>query len=643
MCGIAGFLDRTGSDREQRRAIGIRMENAISHRGPDDSGVWADDGSGLVLAHRRLSIVDLSPEGHQPMTSAMGRYITVYNGEIYNYPELRTEVEKHGLATPWRGHSDTEVMLACFEAWGIEETLKRANGMFAIAVVDRQERRLWLARDRLGEKPLYYGWQGDSFLFGSELKALVAHPAFGRRLDARALPLYARFQYVPAPYSIWDGIAKLPQASYVTLSLDGTPAMPEPREYWKLPLPSEPAQADPRALEDELDALLRDAIRIRMHADVPLGAFLSGGIDSSTIVALAQAQSSRPVRTYSIGFREGDHDESAHARAVAQRLGTDHTELFVTAADALAVVPLLPAMYDEPFSDSSQIPTYLLAKLTRQHVTVSLSGDGGDELFGGYNRYFLGRQLLNFQRHTPRPLRRLAQKTLAAIPGANWDRILSLAPLSARVLLGGDRLAKLARVVDCPDGMALYKNLVSQWLDVDALMPGYREPLTLLDDRGLAERAPSWNAWMMYIDQRTYMPDDILVKVDRATMAVALEARVPFLDPRVVEFAERVPLALKMGASKGKLLLRRVLYRYLPAQIFERPKQGFAVPLAAWLRGPLRDWAEDLLSESALRGGPFDVRTVRDAWQAHQSGRQTLHYAVWAILMYQSWARHYRV
>jgi asparagine synthase (glutamine-hydrolysing) len=636
-------MTRNASDPAARAEIGRRMENSISHRGPDDSGVWADESSGLVLAHRRLSIVDLSPEGRQPMTSATGRYVTVYNGEIYNYPELRIAVEKHGLARPWRGHSDTEVMLACVEAWGIEETLKRANGMFAIAVVDRQERILVLARDRLGEKPLYYGWQRDTFLFGSELKALLAHPAFERRVDSSALPMYARFQYVPVPRSIYAGIAKLPPGSYVTLSLDAPPAMPTPCEYWTLPMPSEPAQVDATVLEEELDALLRDAIRIRLNADVPLGAFLSGGIDSSAIVALAQAQSSRPVRTYSIGFRERDHDESAHARAVAQRLGTEHTELFVTAKDALDVVPLLPSIYDEPFSDSSQIPTYLLSKLTRQHVTVSLSGDGGDELFGGYNRYFLGRRILEFNERAPRAVRLLAAKTLAAIPGATWDRLLAFGPRSLSVMLGGDRLSKLARVVDCGDGMRLYKQLVSQWRDLDTLMPAIPEPPSLLDDRQLAARAPSWESWMMYMDQRTYMPDDILVKVDRASMAVALEARVPFLDPRIVEFSARVPLAHKMGPSTGKLLLRRVLQRYLPAEMFDRPKQGFGVPIAAWLRGPLREWAEDLLSEAALANGAFDTRVVREAWAAHVSGRQALHYPIWAVLMYQAWARHYRV
>jgi asparagine synthase (glutamine-hydrolysing) len=643
MCGITGFLELNASDRASREKLARRMENAIAHRGPDDAGVWADADSGLVLAHRRLSIVDLSPEGHQPMVSATGRYVMVYNGEIYNYPELRAAVEAQGLTTPWRGHSDTEVWLACCEAWGIEEALKRANGMFAVAILDRQQRCLVLARDRLGEKPLYYGWQGRTFLFGSELKSLQVHPDFRRRLDARALPLYARFQYVPAPLSIYEGIAKLPPASWVTIDLDASPVMPSPREYWTLPLPSEPAAADEQQLVEELDHLLRDAIRIRMHADVPLGAFLSGGIDSSTIVALAQAQSTRPVRTYSIGFRERDHDESAHARAIATRLGTDHTELFVTSDDALSVVPQLPAIYDEPFSDSSQIPTYLLAKLTRQHVTVSLSGDGGDELFGGYNRYFLGRRILDFNARAPAFVRSGMARLLGAIPGANWDRLLRLGPRSLSVQLGGDRLSKLSRVVDCGDGMKLYKQLVSQWRDLGTLMPGFAEPPTLLDDAALAARAPSWNAWMMYMDQRTYMPDDILVKVDRATMAVALEARVPFLDPRLVEFAARVPLSLKMGRSEGKLLLRKVLYRYLEPALFARPKQGFGVPLAQWLRGPLRDWAEDLLSESALANGVFDARVVRSAWQAHLSGRQSLHYPIWVVLMYQAWARHYRV
>jgi asparagine synthase (glutamine-hydrolysing) len=643
MCGIAGFIEINRTDRAARESLARRMENAIAHRGPDDSGVWADPDSGLALAHRRLSIVDLSPEGHQPMASATGRYVVVYNGEIYNYQELRAAVEAQGLAKPWRGHSDTEVWLACCEAWGIEEALRRANGMFAIAIVDRQQRRLVLARDRLGEKPLYYGWQGQTFLFGSELKALLAHPAFQRRVDPRALPLYARFQYVPTPLSIYQGIAKLPPAHLVSIDLDAPPSSPKPVEYWTLPLPSEPATSDEAQLTEELDHLLRDAIRIRMHADVPLGAFLSGGIDSSTVVALAQAQSSRPVRTYSIGFRERDHDESAHARAIATRLGTDHTELFVTADDALSVVPQLPTIYDEPFSDSSQIPTYLLSKLTRQHVIVSLSGDGGDELFGGYNRYFLGRRILDFNARAPAFVRTGLARLLAAIPGANWDRLLRFGPRSLSVQLGGDRLSKLSRVVDCGDGMRLYKQLVSQWRELAALMPAYPESDTVLDDASIAARAPSWNAWMMYMDQRTYMPDDILVKVDRASMAVALEARVPFLDPRVVEFAARVPLSMKMGRSEGKLLLRNVLYRYLPASLFERPKQGFGVPIAQWLRGPLRDWAEELLSERSLAGGVFDTRVVRAAWQAHLSGRQSLHYPIWVILMFQAWARHYRV
>jgi asparagine synthase (glutamine-hydrolysing) len=643
MCGIAGFLEFKAGDRASREAVARRMENAISHRGPDDSGVWADPDSGLALAHRRLSIVDLSPEGHQPMVSATGRYVMVYNGEIYNYPELRAAVEAHGLAKPWRGHSDTEVWLACCEAWGIEEALRRANGMFAVAIADRKERRLVLARDRLGEKPLYYGWHGQTFLFGSELKALLVHPDFQRRVDPRALPLYARFQYVPTPLSIYQGIAKLPPANFVSLPFDASPAMPAPQEYWTLPVPSEPAEADEAQLTDELDRLLRDAIRIRMHADVPLGAFLSGGIDSSTIVALAQAQSSRPVRTYSIGFRERDHDESQHARAIATRLGTDHTELFVTPDDALSVVPKLPAIYDEPFSDSSQIPTYLLAKLTRQHVTVSLSGDGGDELFGGYNRYFLGRRILDFNARAPAFVRSGLAKILASVPGANWDRLLSLGPRALSVQLGGDRLSKLSRVVDCGDGMKLYKQLVSQWRDLQELMPAYPETPTLLDDAALAKRASSWNAWMMYMDQRTYMTDDILVKVDRATMAVALEARVPFLDPRVVEFSARVPLSMKMGRSEGKLLLRKVLYRYLDPALFDRPKQGFGVPIGAWLRGPLKEWAEDLLSERSLADGVFDTHVVRSAWQAHLSGRQSLHYPIWVILMYQAWARHYRV
>jgi asparagine synthase (glutamine-hydrolysing) len=577
------------------------------------------------------------------MASSSGRYVTVFNGEIYNLLELREDLERSGEAPQWRGHSDTEILLAACEAWGIEQALKRANGMFAIAILDRVTRQLVLARDRLGEKPLYYGWSGRAFLFASELKALLHHPSFQRRLNSEVLGQYLRFGYVPAPHSIYEGINKLRPACHLRVNLDSAELSAQ-MSYWSTPLPQASADfAEVNEAVEALDALLREAVRLRLHADVPVGAFLSGGIDSSAIVALAQAESSRPVRTYSIGFRERDHDESAHARAVATVLGTDHTELFVTAQDALAVVPRIADIYDEPFADSSQIPTYLLAKLTRAHVTVAVSGDGGDELFGGYQRYFRASRLAAINSFLPRAARAIGARALAVIPGQGWDRLLSFGPQEVAVQLGGDRISKLAGVLREETWHGIYKRLVSQWLNPAEVAPSSVERLTVLDDQRLAEAIGSPVAWMMHMDQLTYLPDDILVKVDRATMAVALEARVPFLDPRVVEFAARLPIHYKIRGSEGKWLLRRVLYRYVDAKLFRRPKQGFGIPLARWLRGPLREWAEDLLSLGALREtAVFDPRGVRRAWEAHLFGRENLHYPIWVLLMYQAWHRCYR-
>jgi asparagine synthase (glutamine-hydrolysing) len=619
------------------------MGRAIAHRGPDDWGVWTDARRGLAFAHQRLSVIDLSPEGHQPMTSASGRFVMVFNGEIYNYPELRAELEKAHLAPAWRGHSDTEVFLAACDAWGMEGALQRSNGMFALALVDLAEDELVLARDRMGEKPLYYGWQGRYFLFGSELKALRAHPRFQGRVEPLALPRYLRFGYVPAPLSIYAGIRKLPPATILRVPLYGSGTQ-IPRAYWQLPLPVADRTLSAAAAADRLNALLRDAVRCRMHSDVPLGAFLSGGIDSSTVAALMQDQSSRPVRTYSIGFLEQSYDESAHARAVAKALGTDHSELQVTAADALAVVPHLPQLYDEPFADSSAVPTYLLSRLTRQHVTVALSGDGGDELFGGYVRYVQGRTLLGLYGTIPRSWRRLGARGLALLAGRYWDQLTTRGPRSLGVTFSSGRLRKLAEVLALSDHRELYGRLVSQWPDA-ALLLRHEPPFSLstasvLEDEQLAHTIHCPASWMMYVDQLTYLPDDILVKVDRASMAVALEARVPFLDHRLVEFAARVPLDLKIRRSRGKLLLREVLRRYLDPRLTERPKQGFELPIAAWLRGPLRDWAEDLLSPRALADiGVIHPEPVRRVWADHLEGRRNHQHRLWVILMLQSWWR----
>lgn len=619
------------------------MADAIAHRGPDDQGVWVDNSTATVLAHRRLAIVDLSSQGHQPMTSASGRYVLVFNGEVYNFGELRARLERERQVRAWRGHSDTEVLLAAFDEWGIERSLELVNGMFALAVVDRDARALLLARDRFGEKPLYYGWQGDAFLFASELKALRRHPSFRGELDRDAVAQYLRFGYVPAPRSIYAGIAKLEPGQWLSLQLDAAQSRPKIASYWTPPLPLPRSTMDEHEAVEALDTVLRKAVRMRMEADVALGAFLSGGIDSSTIVALAQAQSAQPVRTFSIGFHDRSLDESMHGRAIARALGTQHTEMFVGPADALAIVPQLATMYDEPFDDSSQIPTHLLAKLTRQHVTVALSGDGGDELFGGYNRYLYGRRLASIRSIVPRELRNLGAALVTSLHARGWDRLLSAAPSGAAVLLSGGRLSKLAGALTADDSYGLYRKLVSRWSEPQSLLPHASEHHTLLDDLELRERIASPIQWMMYMDQRTYLPDDILTKVDRATMACALEVRVPFLDPDVASFAATLPIDYKIRGNTGKWLLRRVLYRYLDPRLFRRPKQGFAVPLAHWLRGPLREWAEDLLSSESLRDTlAFEPAQVRARWSAHLSGRENHDQALWTMLMYQTWHRQYR-
>lgn len=643
MCGIAGVIDRRpGRGSQELRAAARRMGDAIAHRGPDDSGIWTDDSAGVALAHRRLSIVDLSSEGHQPMLSASGRFVMVLNGEIYNYADLRREIDTSGRAPGWRGHSDTEVLLAACEAWGIEEAIRRSNGMFAIAIWDRHERELALIRDRMGEKPLYYGWSGDVFMFGSELKALEVHPQFTGQLDLCAVSSYLGRGYVPWPSSIYAGIKKLEPASIARIAAGRDRSRETATRYWELPVPRPQPQHTAQEAVEQLTELLRSAVKARMHADVPLGAFLSGGIDSSAIVALMQECAAQPVHTYSIGFEDRQHNEAGHAAAVATRLGTRHEEFCVTAKDALAIIPDLPVLYDEPFADSSQIPTLLLSRLTRRSVTVALSGDGGDELFGGYVRYLKGRMLERMYRTVPRPLRRLAASGLKRVARPGWDRLVALGPEGLAVALRSDRIGKLADVLAVRGCREMYETLISQWPDPQVIAPG----LPPLPGRGVAGDGDSGIdpvSWMMFRDQMTYLPDDILVKVDRASMAVALEARVPFLDHRVVEFAARLPLHLKIRGGQGKWALRQVLYRYVDRRVVERPKQGFAIPLGTWLRGPLREWAEEHLSASALlASGMLDAAAVRRAWVAHQSGRENHANRLWVVLMLQAWLRKVR-
>lgn len=650
MCGFVGFLGGLAvNGLSGDEAMLRRMADTIAHRGPDDAGYWSDREQRIGLGHRRLSIVDLSPAGHQPMPSASGRYVIAFNGEIYNHLLLRQLLVDVAQAPAWLGHSDTETLLAGFDVWGIQGTVERAIGMFAFAVWDRQTRTLTLARDRIGEKPLYYGWQGQGkdavFLFGSELKALRAHPAFENSINRGALCLQLRHNTIPAPYSIYLGISKLLPGSILSVSMQ----QHEPKvwPYWSGAHAAESGVANPfdgsaEQAVDALEVLLKDAVRQQMMADVPLGAFLSGGVDSSTVVALMQAQSSRPVKTFTIGFNEEGYNEAEHAKAVARHLGTDHTELYVTPEQAMAVIPRLPTLYDEPFSDSSQIPTFLVSQLAKQHVTVSLSGDAGDELFCGYNRYQMTAKLWRKLAVVPLPLRKLAANGLTSVSPESWNglagAVKGLLPHSTRFANTGDKLHKGAGVLASKSVDALYLGLVSHWHDPAAVVFGGAEPSTLLT--GNAPSLPGLDEVqrMMALDMLTYLPDDILVKVDRAAMGVSLETRVPFLDHRVVEFAWSLPQSMKLRDGQTKWALRQVLFRHVPQALIERPKMGFGVPIGDWLRGPLRDWAESLLDESRLRNeGFFNPMPIRQKWAEHLSGQRNWQYHLWDVLMFQAW------
>lgn len=623
------------------------MAAVLRHRGPDAGGTWIDPAAGIGFGHRRLAVIDLTPNGSQPMASESGRFVIVFNGEIYNFEDLRPELVARGHR--FRGRADTEVLLAAIEEWGLEEALRRAVGMFALALWDRTEKVLRLARDRIGEKPLYFGWADGVFLFGSELKALRAYPAWRGEIDRAALTLYLRYNYVPAPYSIYRGIRKLLPGSILTVSAnDGqlNSRTLTPTAYWSMSAVTRAGEANPfcgdeQEAEERLEVLLKESIRGQMLADVPVGVFLSGGIDSSAIVALMQSQSERPVKTFTIGFQEETYDEATYARAIAHHLGTDHHELYVMPEDALKVIPRLPDIYDEPFADASQIPTFLVCELARKQVTVSLSGDGGDELFGGYNRYSWGRKIWRSIGWMPKTMRKSAAALLSVAShkqgGAILDLVAGILPHAYRVPQPSDKLQKLAEIltVNGPDEM--YRRLISHWKNPAAIVIGGSESLRLGGQVRLADLTHQ----MMFEDTVKYLPDDILVKVDRAAMAVSLETRIPILDHRIIAFAWSLPISMKIRRGKSKWLLRQVLHRYVPRQYVERPKTGFGVPIDGWLRGPLRDWAETLLDEGRLRKeGFFDPAPIRTKWLEHCAGHRNWQYYLWDILMFQAWFEH---
>ena len=640
MCGIAGILGGKHALEDHLEA----MAAVLRHRGPDDHGIWFNADARIGLAHTRLSILDLSTAGHQPMPSASGRFIISFNGEIYNHLDLRTQLQKVGSAPNWRGHSDTETLLAGFDTWGVEATVQKTIGMFAFAVWDKHSCTLTLTRDRIGEKPLYYGWQNGTFLFASELKAIKCHPSFCGEINRNALAAYMQFGNVPTPLSIYKGIAKLTPGTLLTITL-GSAKDCVPVPFWSLVEVARQGERDPFQGTDaeaisELHSKLTAAISSQQIADVPLGAFLSGGIDSSLIVALMQSQSKNPVHTFTIGFEDAKYNEANFARDVATHLGTQHTELIVNADQAQEVIPLLPTLYDEPFADSSAIPTFLVSQLARREVTVSLSGDAGDELFAGYNRYLHAPQFANL----PKVCRKALALTLQSISPSAWDRAYSVAspllPKSLQITTPGFKAHKLASVLHCESVRELYTNLLSQWLNsAEVVLDNDYKCLITSQWQDVVD-LQSKECKMMALDTLGYLPNDILHKVDRAAMGVSLEIRVPFLDHRVIEFAWRLPLHMKIRNGQTKWLVRQLLYKHVPRQLIERPKAGFGIPIGDWLRGPLKEWAEDLLSESRLRqGGYLNPVPIRNMWKVHLSGKRDWDQCLWNVLMFQAWQK----
>ncbi len=643
MCGITGWLDfNVPWPKEKSQNLIEAMCLAIVHRGPDSWGSWISADGACVLGHRRLAIVDLTPTGYQPMQSHSGRWQISFNGEIYNFSEIRALLEKESQYR-WRGTSDTEILLEAVEAWGVEKTLELLDGMFVFAAWDLQKRELWLARDRLGEKPLYYGIFGSTLIFGSELKAIKENPHFNSQISRTAIGLLMRYSYIPVPYTIYSGVNKLPPAHFTKIhASDSNQILMDTKCYWDIAQVAKTRVSNPLSTSfdenvNSLDLLLKASVSERMLADVPLGAFLSGGVDSSLVVALMQAQSSRPVKTFSMGFEFSEYDESPWAKAIAKHLGTDHTEMIVTAKQAMGVIPKLATMYDEPFADSSQIPTFLVSQLARKHVTVSLSGDAGDEFFGGYTRYFMAAGLWNKFGSIPYPMRMGLAQLIDTVPGSFWNACGQVLPQKKAASRPAEKAKKFVKLLKSRQGGEAVLSFVSQWMEPWEMVantepePKYYSLPQGFESWSLEER-------FMLMDMQHYLTDDILVKVDRAAMAVSLETRVPFLDRDVMEFAWSLPLSHKISEGEGKVILKKLLAKYVPEKLFVRPKMGFGIPLEHWLRGDLRDWAEGLLEPERMRSQGFlNVEMVRKTWERHILGEGEMQHKLWPILMLQAW------